>query len=495
LVLAALVRFDSVLASQLPLGDGGLFLRMVQTVSASSAGLPEFVDFNGEQIPFVYPALPFLVAGWLSRTLGVSEIAILHFLPAAISTATVPVFYLLARRVVGTGLASYAALAAWGLMPAAFEWLVAGGGLTRSFGMLFALGALTLAAGGADRIREPAGAGVLLGLAALSHPQVAIFATLGVVILASDGRPSRLRGLAVTGVVAALVVLPWLGLLVARGQLGALLAGGQRWNPLHELLLFLSLDFSGTQVFDVFLALGVAGIVVEVARGRWRIPAWIVGTYLASGGLFMVTVPWALAAGAAFQHLVAASITLRPAPQRFMPIAVGLTLLLVGLIAAQGSGFEDDSKRQALSSEQADAMEWVRTGSPPDARFAIVSTQTWANDLFGEWFPAMADRTSVGTPQGIEWLGPVAFSDRIERHQQLEACATGTSRCLAALVDADAMNGAAMFVVPKGRLAGVLSAEDCCPALRETMREDASFQIIYDGPGATIAEWVGQGAQ
>jgi hypothetical protein len=33
---------------------------------------------------------------------------------------------------------------------------------------------------------------------------------------------------------------------------------------------------------------------------------------------------------------------------------------------------------------------------------------------------------------------------------------------------------------------GPLSPDDCCPALRETVREGTLYEVVYDGPGATI---------
>ena len=40
--------------------------------------------------------------------------------------------------------------------------------------------------------------------------------------------------------------------------------------------------------------------------------------------------------------------------------------------------------------------------------------------------------------------------------------------------------------LPKGRLFGPDSREDCCTALRETINSSANYRLIYDGPGASI---------
>jgi hypothetical protein len=45
----------------------------------------------------------------------------------------------------------------------------------------------------------------------------------------------------------------------------------------------------------------------------------------------------------------------------------------------------------------------------------------------------------------------------------------------------------AWLFIPKGQLNGPLAAPDCCPALRETVRDGAHYEVVYDGVGATIA--------
>jgi hypothetical protein len=58
---------------------------------------------------------------------------------------------------------------------------------------------------------------------------------------------------------------------------------------------------------------------------------------------------------------------------------------------------------------------------------------------------------------------------------------------------ADAGLGDAWVFIPKGQVNGPLSSEECCPALRETVREGTFYEVVYDGAGATIARPVGLG--
>ena len=102
---------------------------------------------------------------------------------ALMSVATLIAFAVLARRLLAPA-AAVGAVFVYALMPHAYDPIVAGGGVTRGAGLLFAILALTVAA-------HPAGVsprravllGVLLGLAAMSHPQVALYAATASTVL------------------------------------------------------------------------------------------------------------------------------------------------------------------------------------------------------------------------------------------------------------------------------------------------------------------------
>ena len=482
-LLAAVVRFDYVLPSHLPVGDGGLFATMTDAVR--SAGYPATFGWAGLTIPFVYPPLPFLVSGGLGALLSVPTVSLLQYLPPLVSLAGVPVIYILARRLTGNATASFAAMALYAVMPAAFDWLVAGGGLTRSIGMLAALISLT-AAVRASTLTRGIVAGVFAGVTMLSHPQVGIFVAVSVLLIWTfTSRPSR------TAVVAALaagmvVVLPWMALLAARGQIGDLLAGGQRWDLVKALVSLLGLHFSGSGgYFDVFLGLGLVGLLVALLQRRWLLPAWVVLGTLATGGYFMVAVPWALAGGEAVDALVAlARRQQRPLRLGWLA-AIGAALLLMGVASTGWSYLDAASNRHAVTGPQEASMTWARDHLPPTAGVLVVSTTQWTFDLYGEWFSAIAERASLATPQGSEWLGQRVFDTRVALHQALETCAARTSDCLVDQKEVQASNR--YIVIPKGRLAGPLSPDDCCSVLRHSVRTDERFAVVYDGPGATIA--------
>jgi hypothetical protein len=117
----------------------------------------------------------------------------------------------------------------------------------------------------------------------------------------------------------------------------------------------------------------------------------------------------------------------------------------------------------------------------------VITGQPWAYDATSEWFPALTRRVSVGTAQGYEWTA--AWPDREREALALQACAGSIGLgCLERWVKASGRAPDFIYVA-KGRQMGPLSPEECCGALREAIRQ--RLEVVYDGPGATIAAWPG----
>ena len=104
------------------------------------------------------------------------------------------------------------------------------------------------------------------------------------------------------------------------------------------------------------------------------------------------------------------------------------------------------------------------------------SDEVWGFDDIGEWLPAIAERHSIGTVQGSEWLGQRGLRAPARNATSTSGLRRRNRRCYAEI------DPTALIYVPKGQLNGLFSPDDCCPALRTTL-EDAGYSIVYDGPG------------
>jgi hypothetical protein len=292
--------------------------------------------------------------------------------------------------------------------------------------------------------------------------------------------------LAIAAVAAVIVVLPWLVWVAGTSGIDALLGAAGRLEPGIGIVRMLNLEFSAAPFMDIVGVVGVVGLVVALARRAWRLPIFLAVTYLSGsgGGELLAAVPWALLAGvgvgALCDVIFGALHDIRPAHARRFAMAIGAGALFLALVGSIGSASDRSSKLHGLGDDRIGAMEWMAAHLPPDARVIVPTDEVWGFDDIGEWLPALAERHAIGTVQGSEWLGAAGFEAQLSTHGAIRACAGSTASCYAAIDP-----GAAIFV-PKGQLNGIFSPDDCCPALRTTLT-DAGYEVVYDGPGATIA--------
>jgi hypothetical protein len=500
-IVGLIVRAYSVIPADFPLNDGGLFYQMAIDLRERGPFLPATTQYNGLEIPFAYPPLGFYLAAILHDALG--GIDLFRWLPLTLTTLTVPAFLLLARGLLGGTVTPVAATFAFALMPRSFEWLVMGGGLTRSLGLLLAILALWFTW---RMLKAPTVAGGLLaglagGLTVLAHPQATLFvATAALLMLLArlrTWRQARTVGLALAA--AALIVAPWAVAVVSEHGLEPLIAAGQTQPGLAVgAFKLISLDFAGSRISQIVAALAFAGILLALTHGRWLLPAWFAVVLLldSRGGATYVTVPAAMLAGQAFVALVAAPFWRDPPsarrPSQYVrhhPASAFLIsiIVLVAIVDALGSQIAPNWPAATLTAEQREGMTWVADEGPEDARYLVVSGRPWPIDATAEWFPVLANARSIATVQGTEWLEPGAFYRAAEASDDLRQCARRPSECLDVWSEDWGVSFTHVFL-PNGSVAGPLGDEDCCVALRAALHEDARYRVVHDGIGATIFE-------
>jgi hypothetical protein len=143
--------------------------------------------------------------------------------------------------------------------------------------------------------------------------------------------------------------------------------------------------------------------------------------------------------------------------------------------------------------EEREAMEWVSHNTPQHSRFLVVTSERWPVDRSSEWFPVLAQRVSVATVQGAEWLPNGEFARRVEGNDELRTCAVDGVDCLKRWILGHGVEVTLVYV-PK-RHATLHSAalyrgtevpEDCCRTLRDELTADPRYLIAYDNPGVTV---------
>jgi hypothetical protein len=429
LTASVVLRLAPVLAP-FPLEDGGLFWMMANELRDNGFVPPMTTAYNAADIPWMYPPLGLALVAVLGGGLAWFQV-----LPAAFAILTLPAMWLLGRALVGDRAALFAT-AAFGLAPAAFGEVLAGGGVARGPGMVFAL--LTMWAVARER---PIPAGALAGLTLLTHPLAALYAGLGSAALWATR--SRELSMLVAPALALGIGLLWFGPMAARHGIEPLLSGlASRGDPdignAAILLARLAL-YPPT----VAVAAGLVGAAIAFRARRWDLLVWLGVTALGVGASGRWTiVPLSVLAGLA----VAYAVEQWPRPRSVAILAVAAATALTGAISP-GIG-------APLTTSERATMAWAHGNSGPADTFAVIGYP--ADGGVVEWFPAIAQRRSVTTAQGSEWL---PAGDSWERAWEDVRC-----RAISCLPEAD------FYVFQPG----------CCTDVERHMREVGPRVFVID---------------
>ena len=499
------VRALLVLSSDLPLYDGGLFYAMVQDLKAARYGLPLYTSYNLAHIPFTYPPLALYLAAVLSDLTPLSLLDIFRFLPLAVNTLTIAAFFFLARAMLSDRTAAGFATLIFALLPGSFRFFIGGGGLTRSLGLLFAVLTLyhlheLLVRGGKRWLLLS----ILCGsCAVLSHPEMALFVTYSSLFFwAVYGRSRQgLRsGLAVAAGVLALTAPWWLTSLLRHGLGPFLAATARNGYGYLDVRSLAQLNLTDEQSLPVLGFLCCLGILVCLAERRYFLPGWllavmilqsrdprqensVVVALLAGIGVTSALVPllerWraGMAGRSGLEELAPEG-----ACSRWRPLTRGV-LVFVALFATIWAILGYPANLQSVSREEEQAMAWVAENTPESSKFLIV-TGALGGDMTFEWFPALTGRANAAPVQGQEWVG--GFIDRVAQDAQLQKCANEGVACIESWASQTHTSFSHVFLPKRQAVYQVLPNDECCWSLREALRADARYQLIYDGPGATV---------
>jgi hypothetical protein len=245
--LGLLVRAPYFILYDFPLNDGGLFKQMIDELRLNHYILPECIEYNRVRIPFAYPPLAFYLAAFASDSLGLSVIDVERYMPLVFNILSIGVFVLLASELQNRNKTTilYASLL-FPLIPRSYEWLIMGGGITRSVGFLFTLVA-TYQANRILSIHDRKAFGwclLFLCAAMLSHLEWGITAFVSVSLIIFF-RWSCRRGLymvAALGVMVLVLTAPWwMTMLVRHGPLPFMAASSTSWGflSLGDLVSYL----------------------------------------------------------------------------------------------------------------------------------------------------------------------------------------------------------------------------------------------------------------
>ncbi len=433
LLLGAAVRLPYVMSSDFPLNDGGMFSVMIDQVRAHHFSLPRIIPYNGNDIPFVYPPFPFFLGAFIETVTGQRTTTLLRWLPLLLNLLCIQAMALLGRSILRSPTGGLWAGTTLALVPTAYIWEIMGGGLTRSAGFLFMILALWQASEllnhhGRRWVRMTS-TGVFTALTVLSHPArpVPLALGIGLLWLAESRSWWDFLSLVEAGAVALALTTPWWIVILGRFGLAPWQAASLTTRAAipHDLSIFVTFTAEATPM--LFTVFGIVGIVAAVLSRWWYLPVWMTALFfvLPNGAMATACIPMGLLVGLAIAYVIEPGLnrfaedhlnvhdpdTSPPVKQlgllrpQFGTIFLTVSVLALGIVGNGWVRAEGVLPLQAVSRADREAMNWIASSTPRTATFVVLGPGFhWYDDAVGEWFPALADRKSVTTAQGCEWL-------------------------------------------------------------------------------------------
>jgi hypothetical protein len=455
-LIGLMVRLSAPASAEMPINDGGLFYTMIRDLHSNHYLLPLTTTYNQANIPFAYPPFAFYLYALLTDITNIPLLDLMRILPTITSILTIPAFYLLAKEILESKIAQILAVAAFAFLPRAFDWIIMGGGVTRSLGFLFALLALrhTYRLFSSKSSRDILPAILFSSLVVYTHPE-AIFHTVLTSVFFYVWKDRSRKGFLYSIIVAGGVIVttaPWWVTAISRHGVASLTApltaaSQDNVSALTRFLMFFIFKFTDEPFLSLFGVFGLLGVFALLAHKRYLIPLWLFLIHTIeprSAPLYMM-IPLAMAFGFGVDKVILPGLRVfssAPGSDQERETGLWTQQLLDGPIVKVFVGFifvyavmsnfylgTQSLTSLTLNSQDLKAFEWSRT-TPVDSRFILITQENPLLDPSSEWFPSLAERRSVATVYGYEWVNDGRFGERLDRARALQTCAGQDVMCL-----------------------------------------------------------------
>lgn len=487
-----------------PVNDGGMFYTMIEDLQMNHYLLPFYTSYNNLNIPFAYPPLAFYVGAIISDVLHISPVEIVRWLPGITSTFCVLAFFFTAKELMESRLVAAAATLIFALIPHMSDWNSMGGGLTRSFGMLFMILTVLYAYRlFTKNIRYDPWRTILFGsLTILSHPESIVY-TVGICTYIWFMKSRTLKAF-LDGILVSLAVLmataPWYGLILYRHGfetlLSAMQTGGHSvWSP----LIILNMDsITAEPYLDLLGVLGVLGIITLVIRRQYFVPGMLAVIYLIGprSAHTVGNISFALAGGFFLMEIIIPTLSdigddLDGKPSGISRrTAVILAVFTVPYLLCNSTYNSSMISQNHVDEQGRTDMRWVAENTPRNSRFLVLTgNPDGMCDSLSEWFPALAQRTSLTTIQGREWLLGNEFDIFAEHRANIQDCIDEGLECLdgeSGYFGEDYDYVYISTAPPIGNCKFLNTPRKNVPALVIALEDDAHYPILYRSENVVI---------
>jgi len=451
-LLGGYTRVAQVLQNEAPINDGGLFYQMTVDLQENGYRLPIYSSYNRLEIPYSYPPLAFYTIGIVSDITQIELLDLFRVIPALISVLSIPVFYFLAREILESKAQISMAVLIFALMPSSFDWLIMGGGVTRSMGFLFSLLTLrqVILLYRSKNQLHILGVSIFAALAILSHPEAPIQTIAGVIVLFWFYGRHR-EGIiysVITSIIVVILTSPWWITTILSNGISPFLAAGQTgWHNLGIVYQVWKFNFTGELGLTISGLLALIGLFWSINKKHYLLSGWLIASFIIDprSAPIYITPILAMLAALPLEKLlnIFNETETRGKSQKNTPhenwaealFSGKITKILFLFILTQWiySAYFVPVFRAgniSLTSGDLSAFEWINKNIPTGSRVAIITNMKPLTDPVSEWFPALTESISVSTPQGYEWIPGTDFDEILQHYVDLQSCSNQEILCL-----------------------------------------------------------------
>ncbi len=438
LLIGGYIRLSPVISSNFPLNDGGMFYVMIKDLISNQFRLPLITTYNQLDIPFAYPPLSFYLVGLISKIFSIEILDIMRILPAFFSVLSILAFYLLSKQIISNQFQLICAILIFSFMPASFDWTLMGGGISRSIAFFFSLITLSfiyrLFTKG--KIIDLFLVSFFSSLVILSHPESAIHTAAGALALfLFYGRNKKgvLNSILVVLIILMLTSPWWLHVMLNFGFTPFLSAGKTGFYSLSQLSRLFHFDFTGEYGVKITGALSLIGFFWYIKNKDFFLPSWVLLNFLSeprSATLYLTPSVSILASFTLFSIFSVLSNSKNDSqitadPSKYLQGFASGALFLILFGQWVYSAFYTTvmlTRNTLLSEDDRSAFLWVKSNTPNQSKFLVLTGKPPLTDQISEWFPALTERASLATIQGYEWLPGKTFESIMEESQIFQNC-------------------------------------------------------------------------
>lgn len=490
IILAFVVyRILWILKLDFPIHDGGLFYLIIRQIKLENFALPWSIPYNGENLPFAYPPFGFYFAAILDLVLKIDPLTSLRVVPMAISLFSLFAVFLLARSIFDSTRMAVLTVFVFLFTPISLLWSTMGGGITRSFGLLFSI----LALWQVHRLYltrkrgHVLPASVLCALTILSHPETAWFLFYSATIFwwfFGRNRTGLLNSISVV-LLTLVMVLPWVYMIYSRYGMTIFqpfLDNGS--SLLQSLVNMIFYTFTGESNFAIIKALGLIGIIACLLNRRYFLPVWFIAPFLLQTRAAdqRASIVIALLAAVAISYIVIPLSEIFQSERRRRIFLVSFFILFVVYLPFNFQ-FSLPSFYKQLSHAELGAIEWVKVYTPENAQFATVQAHLWFADHHTEWLSVLGARKSQNLVQGYEWYPN--FTERVGVQRDLALCGKEGVSCLYDWMNKNDIEINYIFLVKECVLPDQPDINSC-ETLYNSLQSSPNFETVYENSEVEI---------